>query len=170
MDHGSYAVDLVDEGGRIIGQKLRREIVKEHDHYHAVYTLLVTPDNRIVLSRIPERKDLPNVYGGKLGITAGTIRRHNESAKAAAERVIERELYCMDQQPTHLGTGYYDFPDGHGCYASIYYFVHDLPTTYSGQDIAALVPMSSSEVRSTPADFTPTFLILWRMYKDRLPI
>ena len=38
MEHGRHLVDIVDENGLVVGSKQRRDIDKNRDTYHAVYT------------------------------------------------------------------------------------------------------------------------------------
>ena len=71
----SDLVELIDHTGRATGAKPRSQIDKTRDVYHGVYVLLMTPTRELVLSEIPERSDLPNLYVHKLGVTAATMRR-----------------------------------------------------------------------------------------------
>src|ERR1700704_6083090 len=57
MEHGRHLVDLVDENGLVVGTKQRRDIDKNRDTYHSVYTMLVSPVGQVILARIPNRKD-----------------------------------------------------------------------------------------------------------------
>lgn len=173
MEHGSHRVDLVDENGLVVGSKPRREIDKSHDVYHVVYVMLVTPEGELVLSRIPKREDLPNLYAGKLGSPAATIRRSDESPMSAAQRAAARELYIDNAAVVPVGGGLFD-TDGRQSYVSVYYAVASAPDVYSATDIADLVTIAPREFRKTveetPQDLAPNLLELWRRYEKRLPL
>ena len=173
MEHGSHKVDLVDENGVVVGAKSRREIDKAHDTYHTVYVLLVTPEGELVLSRIPERKDLPNLYAGQLGAAAATIRRSGESPMAAARRAVARELYIDDATVVPVGGGLFK-TDGRQTYVSVYYVMADAPDVYSATDIADLVTISPRVFRDmvehSPEELAPNLRELWDRYGKRLPL
>ena len=173
MEHGSHKVDLVDENGHVVGVKSRRDIDKKHDTYHTVYVLLVTPEGELVLSRIPERKDLPNLYAGQLGAAAATIRRSGESPMAAARRAVARELYIDDAAVVPVGGGLFK-TDGRQTYVSVYYVVARAPEVYSATDIAGLVTISPRAFREiiehSPDDLAPNLYELWERYGKRLPL
>src|SRR5687767_9977733 len=76
MQHDFYPVDILDRNGETVGTKLRKDIDKLRDIFHAIHVLLITPQGEVVMSIIPFREDLPNVYSGKLGTTVATVRRH----------------------------------------------------------------------------------------------
>jgi hypothetical protein len=174
MEHGRHLVDLVDENGLVVGTKQRRDIDKNRDTYHAVYTILVSPVGQIILARIPERKDLPNLYVGQLGVPAATIRRSGESPMSAAQRSAARELYIDDAKVIPVGGGLLSLGNGRQTYASLYYMVANLPETYSSTDIGELVIFNPRDLREhivdKPEEFAPTMLRLWERYQNRLPL
>lgn len=173
MEHGSYKVDLVDENGVVVGAKPRRDIDKKYDTYHTIYVLLVTPEGGLVLSRIPERNDLPNLYAGQLGATAATIRRSGESPMAAARRAVARELYIDDASVVPVGGGLFS-TDGRQTYVSVYYIVASAPEVYSATDIADVVTISPRAFRDlmehSPDELSPNLRELWERYGKRLPL
>lgn len=173
MEHGSYKVDLVDENGVVVGAKPRRDIDKAHDVYHTIYVLLVTPEGELVLSRIPERRDLPNLYAGQLGAAAATIRRSGESPMTAARRAVARELYIDDAAVVPVGGGLFK-TDDRQTYVSVYYVVASAPEVYSATDIADVVTISPRAFREmvehSPSDLAPNLLELWNRYGKRLPL
>lgn len=174
MEHGRHLVDLVDENGLVVGTKQRRDIDKNRDTYHAVYTIIVTPVGQVIMARIPERRDLPNLYVGQLGVPAATIRRSGESPMAAAQRSVARELYIDDAKVVPVGGGLLDLEDGRQTYISLYYMVANQPETFSSTDIGELVMFNPRELRERiadhPEEFAPTMLKLWDRYQDRLPL
>jgi hypothetical protein len=174
MEHGRHLVDIVDENGLVVGTKQRRDIDKNRDTYHAVYTVLVTPVGQVVLARIPDRKDLPNLYVGQLGVPAATIRRSGESPMAAAQRSVQRELFIDDAKLVPVGGGLLELENGRQTYVSVYYMVANAPESYSSTDIGELITFNPRDLRQRIADhpegFAPTMLKLWDRYQDRLPL
>lgn len=174
MEHGTHLVDLVDENGLVVGTKQRREIDKNHDVYHTIFTILVSPVGQVVLARIPQRKDLPNLYVGLLGAPAATIRRSGESPMAAAQRAATRELFIDDATVVPVGGGLLNLEDGRQTYVSLYYMVANPPESYSSTDIGELVTFNPRElgelIAEHPDQFAPTMVMLWNRYQDRLPL
>jgi len=174
MEHGRHLVDIVDENGLVVGSKQRRDIDKNRDTYHAVYTALVSPVGQVILARIPDRSDLPNLYVGQLGVPAATIRRSGESPMAAAQRAVARELFIDDAKLVPVGGGLLELENGRQTYISVYYMVANPPESYSSTDIGELVTFNPRELReriaNNPEEFAPTMLKLWDRYQDRLPL
>jgi hypothetical protein len=172
MEHGDHLVDIVDRHGVPIATKPRRDIDKKVDLCHTIFVVLVTPEHRLLLSRIPSRDDLPNLYVGSLGATAATIRRHSETADEASRRVLQTELYLEGLELTKLGDFYQAFPDERHKFMSLYYGVHAAPTNYSHADIEELVLMALSgvgpAVAADESQFAPTFVALWDKFGSEL--
>lgn len=173
MEHAAHLVDILNEKGAIVGQKLRREIDKETDIYHAVYIFMITPRGEVVLSVIPAREDLPNLYARQLGVPVATIRRHDEASDHAAERAISRELFIDHANLLLLGQTMLT-PDGKKTYATCYCLVAEPPDMYSIIDVGGLVVVTTKELRNMletkPEQFAPTFLELWKCYEGKLPV
>lgn len=172
--HEDHLVDLVDSHGQIVSQKPRKNIDKATDLYHGVYVLLVTPDKKLVLSVIPRREDLPNMHSGKLGVTAATIRRRGEDSKAAARRVLQKEVGIELSELVHLGDVYTETLDSAPRYISAYSVVHEMPRDYNRQDIERLEAMGSDELEHRidhePQLLAPTLRLIWSEYNPRLPV
>ena len=175
MQHDFHPVDLLNEHQEIIGQKTRRDIDKLVDIFHTIHILLITPLGEIVMSVIPLREDLPNVYADKLGTTVATIRRTDESDDEAAVRAVARELFIDDMPLTKLGTKYYEhLPPTPGSLFSVYYGVSDVPESYSMVDIDGLIVMSPTEIdaliENDPHSLAYSFLKIWKDFRDKLPL
>jgi hypothetical protein len=172
MNHADYFVDLVDEHGRAIGQKRRRDIDKRRDLYHGVFVLMTTPRGELVLGGIVEREDLPNIYAHKLGATVGAIRRHNETAEQAAKRALKRELFMKKPHVTLLGEGPANL-DGKPAYLTAYTTVGLPPMEYSTVDLEELKIVSTDQfeedLAAGPGQFAPTLRHIWRLYHDQIP-
>lgn len=175
MQHDFYPVDILNANGDIIGAKPRRDLDKLHDISHTIHIILVTPLGEVVMSIIPVREDLPNVYGSKLGTTVATIRRSSEGDDQAAVRAISRELFIDDMPLTKVETKFYDhMPPMPGSLFSVYYGVSDVPESYSMVDLDGLIVMTPREIDTQidqdPHSFAFSFLKIWKDYKNKLPI
>lgn len=173
MNHADYEVDLVDEHGHTVGQKLRRKIDKRTDRYHSVFVQMVTPQGELVLGGIMEREDLPNIYAHKLGTTVAAIRRHGETAEEAATRALGRELFMKQSVVTLLGEGPTTM-DGKTMYVSAFFTVGEPPKDYSTIDLEELKIVSidqfEEELASGGKRFAPTLMFVWKNYRDKLPL
>lgn len=174
MEHSAHHVDLLAADGKIIGSKPRKDINKQTDIYHGVYTFLVTPEGSLALTRIAQQDDLPNLYAGTYGIPVATIRRTGESTKAAATRSIAKELLVTGVTPISLGDVFTTLRDGRKGKVSAFYFVGEPPLKYSTKDIAELITTSSQQLthdlHHTPEAFAPTLHVAWQHFKQALPV
>lgn len=173
MQHADYMIDLVDTKGNVTSQKPRRAINKREDLYHTIHVVLITPTGELVLTRIPERKDLPNIYADQLGTTVATIRRSNENADRAALRAISHELFINNATVYHVGDAYRELDDGIRTYMSVYYLVAPQPKKYSRNDIQNLITETYEDfrqhLRTYPHEIAPTMRAIWKMYEKKLP-
>ena len=170
-----HLVDLVNDDGAVVGAKKRHDIQKLTDLYHTIFTILITPEKQLVLSKVPARTDLPNLYVGQLGCTLATIRRHDETSDEASLRSLENELYLKDITASKLGEYFQVLPDGQRTYISIYYVIHAVPSDFSHNDIEGLQLLTHQELveamGKSPDTFAPSFLAAWeRFNKDLLKV
>lgn len=175
MQHDFYQVDVLDSKGAVIGSKQRKDIDKLNDIVHTLHILLITPLGEVVMSMIPVREDLPNVYGGKLGTTVATVKRTNESTEEGARRAISRELFIDDMSLTHIATHFYDhMPPKPGALFSVYYGISDVPESYSLLDIDGLIVMTPKEIDTLidtdPHTLAYSFIKIWQDYRHKLPL
>lgn len=175
MQHDFYPVDLLDRDGNVIGSKPRKDVDKLTDIFHAIHIILITPLGEVVMSIIPVREDLPNVYAGKLGTTVATIKRTNETDDEGAARAVSRELFIDEMPLTKVATKFYDhMPPKPACKFSVYYGISDVPESYSIVDIDGLIVLTPKEIDeridSDPHSFAYSFLKIWKDYRDKLPL
>ncbi|MBL8160160.1 hypothetical protein JNJ66_06930 [Candidatus Saccharibacteria bacterium] len=174
MEHGTYQVDVLDGKGSVIGSKARRDINKEADIYHAIYVFIITPERELLLSVIPPREDLPNLYVRQYGATMATIRRSGETAHDAAVRGISRELFIDDAEPVLVSQGMEQTDDGRRVLASVFYMEGPVPDSYSVIDIGQLESMSRAKLDGLlsvrPERVSPTLRLLWKKYSSKLPL
>ena len=163
MNDGDFKVDILDKTGHKAGEKLRRDIVKGQDIYHAVYVVLRTPDDLIVLNKIAARQDMPNLHAGSFGCTAATIKRVAESGNEAAKRALKNEL-GIDLEPELLLEKFIEI-DGTHRLIGLYTATAPLPTHYNREDIEELVAISKTAFQETldtePRKITPVLKMYW---------
>ena len=173
MEHAAHEVDILNEAGKVIGTKRRRDIDKAHDIFNTVYVFLITPTGEVVLTNIPEREDLPNLFAGKLGTPVATIRRSHETAAHAAQRGVARELF-IDEADVHFIDESMRELSGRKSLASVFSMVGEPPRTYSKTDIGGLVTITPKELdrqmQESPENFAPSLQELWHSYRSELPV
>ena len=174
MEHAAHMVDILDETGKVVGQKHRREVNKNDDIYHVVFVLLITPQGELVLGVIPAREDLPNLFTRQMGTPVATIRRAGETSLEAARRSVDRELFIDKADLQHLGDQTVDLPGSSRKFISAYYLVGEPPATFSVIDIDTLVVVTPQQMRglllSHSDEIAPTLRIVWESYHTKLPI
>jgi len=174
MEHGAHLVDVLDKTGAIISSKRRSDVDKSVDIYHGVYIFLITPRGEVVLSTIPVREDLPNLYAQRLGAPAATIRRSGETAEEAADRCATRELF-IDQLPLKLvGEKMYHLSSDRYVYASVFCAIAEAPLNYSLIDIESFLVVTPREIDAMiehhPEKIAETFIAFWHDYRKKLPL
>jgi len=168
MKEGKYQVDLIDRTGNVVDSKKRGDIVKGKDAYHAVYCVLTTPKDELVLNLIAQRQDMPNLHAGKFGCTAATIRRSGETGQQAAERAVSEELK-INIVPELLDEKIIDID---GTYRKIgwYKVFGPMPKDYNREDIEELVPVSVENflkiLEETPDKITPPLKKYWELVRN----
>ena len=174
MEHAAHLVDVLDTKGKVVGHKRRSALDKAQDIHHTIFTILVTPRGELVLSVIPPREDLPNLYARQIGATVATVRRTDESPLQAAHRGLSRELFIDDAEVKLIGRRMMHLPDGAQMLATTYYLVAEPPSTFSLIDIDTLVVVTPHQLRDMlinhPRELAPTFRQLWHTYHHKLPI
>lgn len=166
MSSTEFLVDILNSNGQIIDNKPRKDIIKGQDIYHAVYVVVITPSDEIVVSLIPDRQDLPNFHAGKYGCTAATIRCSGETAQQAAERAVSEEL-CILEKPQLFYEDTLDI-DNTRRMVSFYKVKARAPTDFSKQDIDEIstFPCKKFEkvLNERPESFTPLLKLFWQKF------
>lgn len=174
MEHNAHHVDILDTTGAIIGSKRRIDVQKPFDIYHTVHILLITPRGEVVLSNIPVREDLPNLYAQRMGTTAATIRRTDETASEAAERCATRELFIDHMPMSFIGEHMYTLPQNRHNFMSIFCGVADPPESYSLLDLDGLVVVTPKDldrmISQHPEKIADSLIAIWHEYRSKLPI
>ena len=176
MKHADYPVDLLDEKGAKIGQKPRVEIQKPKDIYHTAHVILISPKGELVLSTIPVREDLPNLYANKIGTTMATIKRSVETGREAALRGVSRELFIDDMPLVELGAQMHILPDGSKNFISAFYGIADPPGSFSVVDIESLVLMTPNQLDALMQEenrldnVAASLVAIWETYRTKFPV
>ena len=167
MNEGDFEVDILDNAGKITGTKLRKNVIKGVDVYHAVYGVVVTPDDKFVISVIGNPVGLPNLHAGKLGCTCATIRRADETAGKAITRAISNELR-ITAKPEQLSENFIDI-DNTKRLITFYIIRSEMPIDYSKEDIVELKLLSKGEfeklLSEQPEKLTPPLKLFWQTFR-----
>lgn len=104
MQDADALIEIVDEKGKSLGHKQRKDVDKRRDILKAVYILVENDSGRVLLTRSSSDPLYPN----KWGCSAAGLIRHEETAKQAAERTLRRELN-ISANLEEMGSGFYNF-------------------------------------------------------------
>lgn len=119
---GDTLVDVVDDHDRVVGTATRAEMRAEGLRHRAVYVVVRTTDDRIVVHR---RADWKDVYPGAWDLCFGGVLDAGEAWDAAAARELAEEAGI--EAPLHLlGAGTFERP-GMAINGRVYGCVHDGP-------------------------------------------
>ncbi len=167
MDDGDYEVDILDESGKYANKKLRKNIIKGQDIYHAVYCVLTTPNQEIILNLIANRSDMPNLHAGSYGASAATIKRVGETSEQAMQRALANELKIASSTPKLLWENMMAIDNTYRK-VGLYHLTSALPQNYNKQDIEELVVVTKAELlgiqKQTPHKITPVLGIFIEKY------
>jgi len=166
MNDGDFRVDILNDTGEIVTNKLRKDIVKGVDIYHAVYGVIITPEGHVAVSLIAQKEDLPNLHAGSYGFTAATIRRSSETGAEAMKRAILNELN-LNTEP-ELFSELLEDVDGTKRLVGTYLIKSNIPTEYNHREIEKIVSFEpnqfSQEINMHPEKFTPLLKKFWAEY------
>lgn len=169
MNNAEALIDILDTTGQIAANKPRKDVIKGIDVYHAVYAVIVTPDNNVAISRIAQRQDLPNLHAGSYGCTAATIRRSGETAQDAIKRAAKNELF-LEISPELFYEGMQDV-DNTKRMVGLYIVRASVPTNFNKQDIEEIVTFTKEDftekLASSPEQFTPLLKLFWEKYSNK---
>lgn len=168
MNDGEYFVDILDQNGQKVGQKLRKEIVKGVDIYHAVYGVLITSRGNLAISKIAQRPDMPNLHAGSYGCTAATIKRVNETGDEAMKRAVKNELgldipiKLISEQVISVDNTYRKI--------GLYELLSEIPDSYSKEDIEEIKELTNEDFKKLleehPEKVTPLLKIFWEYWSN----
>lgn len=121
-------VDVVDDEDNVLGVTTRAEIRRAGLRHRAVYIVVRTTDDRVVVHR---RADWKDVYPGAWDICFGGVLDVGEDWDAAARRELAEEAGITGDL-AYLGRGTYDEAPseagpGTGINGRVYEIIHDGP-------------------------------------------
>lgn len=172
MNHSDFPVELLNTSGQVVGSKARRDIDKLNDIFSVVHILVFSPTKELFLSLIPERKDLPNLYAGKLGTTAASIKRLGESSEEAVLRVLRKELSIETKKVDLLGQIMARFPNGAQRLLTTYCITYPDTPNFNTEDIQSLKLFTREQLEKElerKDTFSHSLLSIWDAYKNQLP-
>lgn len=168
--HGEYEIEILDNHGRVIGTKRRQDVDKTKDILHVVYIFVVTPDGKLILSRIPRNPAKKNLFPGKLGVTVATIVRSGEAHEDAAKRAVAKELGVEGADVTFLGETLESFTGIPKRLVAAYVCTLDEASIKpNSEDVEELVPVTHEELKrllDKPNNLAPTLLVFWDRYNE----
>ncbi len=161
MEHGDYQIDILDANGLEIGRKLRRDVDKRNDIFSSVYVLVISQKGTCFLAALTT----DSLFPSKLGLSVGSIVRHDETPDEAAIRALKGEL-DLDALPVKLGNHMVTLDIGARRSASAYYVIADIELPEEGFRHVQLDKMDELlERRSILAD---TLVWFWTEYGNTL--
>ncbi|MFP5577691.1 MAG: NUDIX domain-containing protein [Acidimicrobiia bacterium] len=144
-DPGQALVDVVDADDRVIGTATRARMRAEALRHRAVYVVVRTTDDSIVVHR---RADWKDVHPGAWDLCFGGVLDAGEGWDHAAARELAEEA-GIDAPLRPLGIGTYE-GDGAPVNGRVYEAVHDGPYPCPDGEVV--------EVRTVPLQALPAFL------------
>jgi 8-oxo-dGTP pyrophosphatase MutT (NUDIX family) len=142
---GQALVDVVDADDRVVGTATRAQMRAEGLRHRAVYVVVRTSDDRIVVHR---RADWKDVYPGAWDLCFGGVLDAGEGWDAAAARELAEEA-GIETPLRLLGAGTYEEADA-PVNGRVYEGVHDGPYPCPDGEVV--------EVRAVPRAELSTFL------------
>lgn len=170
--HENYNVDILNPSGLPIGVKRRKDVDKTKDILHVVYVFIVTPEGKLVLSRIPRDPAKKNLFAGKLGVTVASIIRHGETHDVAAKRAVKRELGITKPDLAYLGETLESFSGtpkrliaAYACTAKESQLHPDPAFT---DELVALSSRELDRLVEKRKELAPTLLVFWDRYSEEI--
>lgn len=172
MEHADYSVRMYDESGNECGIKKRKDIDKRKDIVCCVEVFILMKNRQVVLSRkLNKPKEL---YPGKLTAPTATILRDGESGMEAAKRTLLDELYIENLEPVYLGKEFVILDIGVKKWLECYYVIYDNSITlFNKERLGNIEIKERDEVEklvNESNDVAEMFSIVWKRYKEQIPI
>ena len=164
FDPGQELVDILDEGGNVVGTATRREMRRRRLAHRCTYILVFSPRGELLIHRRTETKD---VFPGYWDVAIGGVVAAGESWDQGARREALEEI-GVEIEPEFL----FDFQfqgDFGKAFGKVYRAVHPGPFRLQAEEVA--------EARFTPEDqvaaligqrsFCPDGAAVWERYSQR---
>src|SRR3989344_5670437 len=103
MQEQDSLISVYDVSGKIISNKLRKDVDKKNDILKTVIILVINNQNKVFITKIPS-----NHFTERWGASAAGMVRKDEKIIDAAKRTLNRELDLL-KNPIFLSENFYDF-------------------------------------------------------------
>ncbi len=159
---GDELVDLVDEGGHVVGVATRREMRARRLRHRAVFVIVRSTRAEVLIHRRSETKDL---WPGWWDLCVGGVVTAGEAWDAAAIREVREEVGVEvgigGVELCHLGGGVFT-NDEVSLVGEVYSVVHDGPFTFADGEVveARFVPTAEIERLTGELRFLPDSVAL----------
>lgn len=146
-DPGGALVDVVDADDRVVATATRAQMRAEGLRHRAVYVVVRTSDDQVVVHR---RADWKDVYPGAWDLCFGGVLDAGEAWDAAAARELAEEA-GIEADLRHLGDGAYE--DDHAALnARVYECTHDGPYPCPDGEVVEVRTVPRRELAAFIAD------------------
>jgi isopentenyldiphosphate isomerase len=103
-DPGDELVDVVDSDDRVMATVSRRRMRGERLRHRAVFIVVTSPDDELLVHRRSDAKDL---WPGRWDLAVGGVVAAGETYDDAARRELAEELGVTGVEPHPIGVGAY---------------------------------------------------------------
>ena len=152
MQSDDALIDLLDENGNVIEQRVRSKIDKKVAILRSVNILLLNEKNELFVVEAKEKQPFDVQWGNS---AAGLV-RHGETREEAAKRTVAREL-GLKLDLVFLKEEFYNF-NGVKRFMSTFYARTDQVPKINAEDIKKADWLSGEEIEKRKAQSMPTFL------------
>ena len=165
--------DIFDRKGKLIGKKTRNEVHREGFIHKSVLIFVLNSKKKVFLQKRSENKDL---NPGRWDMSVGEHLHAGEDYLDGARRGLFEELGIKDIEPEKITEPILFEVKHNGMmdreYCMIYKAIFDAKIDVEEDEISEGRFYSKTEIEKivdkTPDEFTPFFLMSWKMVKDKI--
>ena len=160
MQEQDSLISVYDVSGKIISNKLRKDVDKKNDILKTVIILVINNQNKVFITKIPS-----NHFTERWGASAAGMVRKDEKIIDAAKRTLNRELDLL-KNPIFLSENFYDFNVIKRFMSVFYIKTGDLPKV-NPDDVFGSRWMTFNEIDKNIDSFIPTFRVAFEILKKK---
>lgn len=164
-DPGDELVDVVDDGGRVVGVVSRREMRARRLPHRATYVLVFNRRGELLIHLRTAGKD---IYPAHWDVAVGGVLAAGESFEVGADRELEEELGVSAPLQPLFPVRYADADTViHGM---AYRAEHDGPFRFQPEEIVRgeFVDLDALTIRTAREPFCPDGLVVLAEYRRRV--
>jgi isopentenyldiphosphate isomerase len=164
-DPGDELVDVVDDGGRVVGVVSRREMRARRLPHRATYVLVFNRRGELLIHLRTPGKD---IYPAHWDVAVGGVLAAGESFEVGADRELEEELGVSAPLQPLFPVRYADADTViHGM---AYRAEHDGPFRFQPEEIVRgeFVDLDALTIRTAREPFCPDGLVVLAEYRRRV--